>query len=239
QSFGQTFFSNVSTSEKIYLQLDKDIYTTGATVWFKTVVTKSLYNTPTNFSDVLYVELVNPEETILEKKLIKLEKGIGEGYFDLPQKMAVGTYLLRAYTQWNKNFGSDFFFEKYIKVITTSSKNNLENAIDQITLVREASENNLLKANLNPTIIDELHKNKVTVNITVDNKKDSISTRKEKNDIYEIEYSIPKESQLATIEMVTSNNKKYSKTIVLNEEFIDLQFFPESGELVHGIGSKI
>src|SRR5690606_5244138 len=33
--------------------------------------------------------------------------------------------------------------------------------------------------------------------------------------------------------------KKYSKTIVLNEEFIDLQFFPESGELVHGIGSKI
>src|SRR5690606_7294484 len=29
--------------------------------------------------EVLYVELVNPEETILEKKLIKLEKGIGEG----------------------------------------------------------------------------------------------------------------------------------------------------------------
>src|SRR5690606_12974789 len=173
------------------------------------VVTKSLDNTPTNISGVLYVELINPEETILEKKLIKLEKGIGEGYFDLPQKMAVGTYLLRAYTQWNKNFDNDFFFEKYIKVISTSGNSNLENAIDQITLVREASENNLLKANLNPTIIDELHKNKVTVNITVDNLKDSLPIRKEQNNIYPIEYSIPKESRLATIEMVTSNNKKY------------------------------
>src|SRR5690606_12165807 len=75
-SFGQTVF-NTGTTEKIYLQLDKDIYTGGSTVWFKAVVTKSLDNTPTNISGVLYVELINPEETILEKKLIKLEKGIG------------------------------------------------------------------------------------------------------------------------------------------------------------------
>ncbi|MBU3821824.1 hypothetical protein KO566_07105 [Flavobacteriaceae bacterium XHP0103] len=233
------FYLNTPSPEKIYLQLDKDLYITSSTIWFKAIVTKAFNNTPTDLSSVLYVELIDSNETILEKKLIKINKGIGEGYFDLPQKLTVGSYLIRAYTQWNKNFGNDFFFEKYIKVISTSGNSNLENAIDQITLVREASENNLLKANLNPTIIDELHKNKVTVNITIDNLKDSISTRKEKNDIYEIEYSIPKESQLATIEMVTSNNKKYSKTIVLDEESIDLQFFPESGELVHGIGSKI
>ncbi|WP_100615512.1 hypothetical protein [Confluentibacter citreus] len=239
KSIGQTTISNASLAEKIYLQLDKDIYTTGSTIWFKSIVTKSIDNTPTNLSGVLYVELINAEETLIEKKLIKLNQGISEGYFDLALTMSNGTYLIRAYTEWNKNFDNYFFFEKYIQVFSLADKDNRDNAINQVTLVKEPTENDHLKAVINPFVLDSLHKNKLQLYITIDNKRDSVSIKKEKDDTYKIDYVVPKESQMATLELITSNQKTYSKTIVLDEQLIDLQFFPESGELVHGLSSKV
>ncbi|MGE5944588.1 MAG: hypothetical protein ACM31G_09640 [Flavobacteriales bacterium] len=231
--------SNASLAEKIYLQLDKDIYTTGSTIWFKSIVTKSVDNTPTYLSGVQYVELINAEKTLLEKKLIKLNQGIGEGHFDLPETLQAGTYLIRAYTEWNKNFDSDFFFEKYVQIFTPFNKNNKESAISNVTLIKDQNEADHLKAIINPFVLDSLHKNKLQLYITVDGKKDSIVIKKEKDDSYQIDYIIPKESRLSTLELITSNHKTYSKTIVLDEQVIDLQFFPESGELVHGLSSKV
>ncbi|PKQ45446.1 hypothetical protein [Confluentibacter flavum] len=234
---GITF--NASLAEKIYLQLDKDIYTTGSTIWFKSIVTKSIDNTPTNLSGILNVELINTEETLIEKILIKLNQGIGEGHFDLPETFQSGTYLIRAYAEWNKNFDTDFFFEKYVKVFSPLNKNNKETAISNVTLIKDPNEGDHLKAIINPYVLDSLHKNKLQLYITIDNKKDSVSIKKEKDDSYQIDYMIPKESQMATLELITSNQKKYAKTIVLDEHLMDLQFFPESGELVHGLSSKV
>lgn len=235
----KTTISNASLAEKIYLQLDKDIYTTGSTIWFKSIVTKSLDNTPTDLSGVLHVELINAHKILIEKKLLKLSQGIGNGHFDLPETLQAGTYLIRAYTEWNKNFDSDFFFEKYVQVFTPLNKNNKENAISNVTLIKDPNEDDHLKALINPFVLDSLHKNKLQLYMTVDGKKDSIAIKKEKDDSYQIDYIIPKESRLATLELVTSNQKTYSKTIVLDEQVIDLQFFPESGELVHGLSSKV
>ncbi|WP_111306734.1 hypothetical protein [Confluentibacter sediminis] len=231
--------SNGSLAEKIYLQLDKDLYTTGSTIWLKAILTKSFDNVPSNLSKILYIELINSKESIIEKKLIKIDNGIGQGYFDLPSALTKGTYLIRAYTEWNKNFDPDFFFEKYIQVFTPLDNNYQENAISNVTLIKDPNGDNHLKAILNPFVLDSLHKNKLSLYINIDNVKDSVSIKKEKGDSYQIDYIVPKESELATLELITSNQKKYSKTIVLDENFIDLQFFPESGELVHGLSSKV
>src|SRR5690606_39835059 len=75
--------SNASFAEKIYLQLDKDIYTTGSTIWFKSIVTNSYNNSPTNLSAVLHVDLIGDQKNTNEKKQIKLNQGIGEDYYDL------------------------------------------------------------------------------------------------------------------------------------------------------------
>ena len=65
--------SNASFAEKIYLQLDRKIYTNGDTVWFKCIVSNSEH-IPSHLSGVLYVELIGADEVIFEKKLIKIEK---------------------------------------------------------------------------------------------------------------------------------------------------------------------
>src|SRR5690606_24126891 len=105
------------------------------------------------------------------KKLIKLNKGIGEGYFDLTETLPAGTYLIRAYTEWNKNFDQDFIFEKYIEVFS---------------------------------VYDEI--------------------ANESKRYYQSTDSLAKTT---TVPIIAYNPK------------IDLQFFPESGEMVHGLPSKV
>jgi hypothetical protein len=229
--------SNASFAEKIYLQLDRKVYTNGDTIWFKCIVSNASENIPSFLSTVLYVELIGADETIRQKKLIKIEHGMGQGNFDLDKKIPKGNYLIRAYTQWNQNFDTDFVFEEYIQVFTNDSQS--KEAIENIKLIKEETGSDHLEVLFNPQVIDSLQKNKLIVYVTVDDKKDSLLLKKDKNDKYILDYDITKGSQFATLKIETENEKIVTKTVVLNKEYIDLQFFPESGQLVHGLTSKI
>lgn len=229
--------SNTSFAEKIYLQLDRKVYTNSDTVWFKCIVSNASEHILSPLSGVLYVELIDADEVIRQKKLIKIENGIGHGNFELDKKIPKGNYLIRAYTQWNQNFDNAFVFEEYIQVFTTETQNNA--AIENIKLIKDEATGDHLEVFFNPQVIDSLQKNKITVFVTVDDKKDSLLIKKGKNDKYVLDYSLEKESQFATLKIQTENEKKYSKTFVLNKDYLDLQFFPESGELVHGLSSKV
>ena len=122
--------------EKIYLQLDGNVYSTDKTIWFKSIVTNASDHALDKLSGILNVELISPTEKILEKKLIKLENGIGTGFFDLNKNYAPGTYLIRAYTEWDRNFGSDFFFKEYIQVFDPTAKVESE-PIKDISLIEK------------------------------------------------------------------------------------------------------
>jgi hypothetical protein len=229
--------SNASLAEKIYLQLDRKVYTNGDTVWFKCIISNASEHIPSVLSGILYVELIGEDKTILQKKLIKIKNGIGQGNFDLDKKIPKGTYLIRAYTQWNQNFDDDFLFEEYIQVFTNETY-TIE-PINSIKLIKDEAANDHLEVLFNPEVIDSLQKNKLTVFLTIDGKKDSLLIKKDNNDKYILDYNIKKESQFATLKIETETTKTYTKTFALNKDYIDLQFFPESGELVHGLSSKV
>jgi hypothetical protein len=224
--------------EKIYLQLDGNIYTTDKTIWFKAIVTRAGDHTLTRLSGVLYVELISPEEKIIDRKLIKLDNGTGEGFFDLNQSYSEGLYLIRAYTEWDRNFGPDFFFKENIQVFAPSAKAKTD-PISNIRLVEKQNNEKQLTAYFDPLAIDSLHKKELTVFITLDNKKDSLIVRKNDDDKYIIDYPIPDKSEFITMQMRTKNLLTFTKTIALNEDRPDLQFFPESGELVKGLPGKV
>ena len=95
-----------------------------------------------------------------------------------------------------------------------------------------------MEIQFNPQVIDSLQKNKLAVFLTIDDKKDRLLIKKNK-DKYILDYEISKGSQFANIKIQTENQKTYRKNIVLNKDYLDLQFFPESGELVEGLSSKI
>src|ERR1035437_1613404 len=172
-------YSSLPLAEKIYLQLDGKAYTTDKTIWFKSIVVNADDHAPTKLSGVLYVELIGPDEKIIEKKVIKLENGIGDGFFDLNQNYPEGLYLIRAYTKWDENFGTDFFFKEYIQVFV-------------------------------PYLKDSLHKKDLTIFITLDDKKDSLVIKKNDDNKYMIDYTIPDECQFVPLQMQTKNLSRYS-----------------------------
>ena len=231
-------YSISSSPEKIYLQLDGLVYTIDKIIWFKSIVLNADDHIPTKLSGVLYVELIGPDEKLIEKKLMKLKDGIGEGFFELNKSYSEGIYLIRAYTEWDKNFGEDFFFKEYIQVYDPLGKVKVQ-PISNITLIEKQANERHLIAYFDPLSIDSLHKKELTLFITLDHKKDSLLIKKNDDNKYILDYSIPDTCQFITLKMQTKNLCTYSRTFVLNKDWLDLQFFPESGELVDGLTSMV
>ncbi|MDN5202407.1 hypothetical protein QQ008_13555 [Fulvivirgaceae bacterium BMA10] len=230
--------SLVSLAEKIYIQLDGKVYTNDQTIWFKAIVTKTIDHSPTTLSGVLYVELINPNEEIVRKKLIKIQDGTGDGFFQLHEDDITGRYLVRAYTQWNQNFGGDFMFEEYIDIFPSSTGPQID-PISNITLVEKSAGEFWLNATLDPLKVDSLHQKKLKVFLNLDGKRDSVLLKKDKNEKYSLDYQLKNEVQFATLHMQTENLADFTKTISLDKSYLDLQFFPESGEMVHGLNTRV
>ncbi|MDA0313791.1 MAG: TonB-dependent receptor plug domain-containing protein [Bacteroidetes bacterium] len=53
----------------------------------------------------------------IAQKIISLENGRGAGDFNFPNFVKTGTYQLKAYTTWMRNFGEDYFFTQQVQVV--------------------------------------------------------------------------------------------------------------------------
>lgn len=100
--------------EKVYLQLDKDYYAAGRTIWYKAYI--MLQRQPTELSSILYVELLDKKGKVLQRNKRPINDGGAYGNFKLPTDLPAGDYRIRAYTMWMRNFDPAFFFSKDIHV---------------------------------------------------------------------------------------------------------------------------
>lgn len=109
----------ISDIEKVYLHTDRSIYFMGEDLWYKAYNVRSYNNLLFDNSNILYVELISADSKIIARNKTNLEMGLGNGDFHLTDSLGVkpGVYQLRAYTNWNRNFGEDFVFKKEIQII--------------------------------------------------------------------------------------------------------------------------
>ncbi len=103
--------------QKVYLQLDRDEYVIGSTLWYKAYVLNSKEQKPDAISANLYVELISPEKRVFMQQLLKLENGVANGDFPMHDTLTTGNYQIRAYTANMKNYGKDYLFSKKIRII--------------------------------------------------------------------------------------------------------------------------
>ncbi|HUM65319.1 MAG TPA: hypothetical protein PLV32_05715, partial [Chitinophagaceae bacterium] len=108
-----------NVQEKIYTHTDKSFYVCGEIIWYKLYNVDAATNRPANISKLAYVELLDGNgQPVLQAK-IELQDGLGKGSFFLPFSLSSGNYTLRVYTNWMKNFDTQFFFEKQITIVNT------------------------------------------------------------------------------------------------------------------------
>ncbi len=102
--------------EKAYLHLDREMYVVGDDIWYRAYLVNGQNNYPIYTSNNLYVELIAQDAKLISRQVIRLENGLGKGDFKLEDSLTAGTYRIRAYTNWMRNFGDNFIFEREIKV---------------------------------------------------------------------------------------------------------------------------
>lgn len=101
RAFGRTI-----PQEKIFIHMDNTCYQLGDTIWFSAYTRRTDTGRPSDVSGVLYVELYGQEGYLVERKLIRMHDGQGDGFFALNKMIQyAGLYELRAYTRWQLNWG--------------------------------------------------------------------------------------------------------------------------------------
>ncbi|BAU55195.1 hypothetical protein MgSA37_03376 [Mucilaginibacter gotjawali] len=96
--------------EKVYLQTDKSNYDLFDTVWYKAYTVIGKNHQLSALSGVLYTELINVKDSVVSRQILHLISGAAWGDVVLTGSIKQGDYRLRAYTNWMRNAGPEYFF---------------------------------------------------------------------------------------------------------------------------------
>jgi TonB-dependent SusC/RagA subfamily outer membrane receptor len=102
--------------QKVYLHLDNVAYHAGEKIWYKAYLVDARTHKADTISKTLIVELVNSFGVTNKIQMVKLDRGFANGDFFLPDTIPEGLYQMRAYTNWMRNFGQEYFFKLDINI---------------------------------------------------------------------------------------------------------------------------
>lgn len=238
-------WGEINPQEKVYLHMDKPYYALGDTIWFKAYVVTGSQHQLSALSGALYVDLITEKDSVVKRLKLPVSAGMSMGDITLADDLTEGNYRLRAYTQWMRNAGEDYFFDRTFSVGTPVSNEVIVKSAYKYTTVDGKQ---VLNAILNYTNEKgkALSEKEVQYDIMVDQQR--ISSKSMKTDAEgSITIAISNESSndwrgayiRTTIE--SDAKKKVTKDFPIKAGMTqsDIQFFPESGNLVNGILSKV
>jgi hypothetical protein len=227
--------------EKLYLQFDKPYYSTGDTIWFKAYLLNS-YLKSADLSQVINIDIANDSNKVIRQYRLPVKNGITWGDISLDEKeFTTGTYTLRAYTNWMRNFGEDYFFYKSFYVTSANENNWLVNR-----QVNETTENGLKKADvkLQFTDMDKKPYQVKDLSLQVMNGNRHLYQQKFQTDLsgsVAVNFNLPqKPSSLAIVAESEKKEKRAVIPVIINRpENTDVQFLPEGSSLVAGLPARI
>lgn len=228
--------------EKIHMQFDKPYYALGDTIWFKAW----LINAPSFLlsakSGLLHIEIASDSNKVIQQFLLPVANGITWGNIAINDKgYKAGTYVIRAYTNWMRNFGEETFYQKRINITT---------AYDDGWLVNSKIKQSVVNAKPNVQAVlqfKKLDQSPVVgkpVSLQVMSGKKTLYKQVLNTDLFgSMDISFTSPTKTNGLYIIAESDTKDRKAIIPlnlnNSENIDLQFMPEGGALVAGLLSRI
>jgi len=102
--------------EKIYLHTDKPYYISGERIWFRAHLADAATHVPVSYSRYVYVELINPLDTVVTRVKIREDEGAYHGHLLIPDDAPEGDYTIRAYTLYMRSQDENYFCTKTIRI---------------------------------------------------------------------------------------------------------------------------
>ncbi|SHJ05585.1 hypothetical protein SAMN04488096_107165 [Mesonia phycicola] len=116
--------------EYIHLQLSKTQLIPGENIWFSAYVYDLRSNLPNKLTTNLQVALFNNLGEQIDIKTFYINKGFGQGYFNL-KDFPAGNYHIKAFTNYMKNFKEDLAFIESFEILKNdNSKSEVEKNYD-------------------------------------------------------------------------------------------------------------
>ncbi|MFH1807955.1 MAG: MG2 domain-containing protein [Pseudomonadota bacterium] len=85
-------------SKRIYIQLDKPLYQPGETIWFRALAVNSTSLIDMASGQGLSAQLISPKGAVVLQKRVQLQRGYAASDFDLPEEVQGGEYILKVLT---------------------------------------------------------------------------------------------------------------------------------------------
>lgn len=103
--------------EKIFLTKDADCYAAGDSIIFEGSLTDAATDELlTDYSQYVYVALINPMGDVESRKKVKVINGRFKGYIPIAPNITEGKYTLAAHTLFMQNFPSEYFFKTPVTI---------------------------------------------------------------------------------------------------------------------------
>lgn len=81
--------------QRAYIQLDKPLYQPGETIWVRAMTVDSAALSYVKEQIGVHLELISPKGAVVIDQYVKQQGGVASSYFDLPQEVQGGEYAVR------------------------------------------------------------------------------------------------------------------------------------------------
>lgn len=220
--------------EKLHLHLDRTSFFQGEKVWFKAYLTDAFLRPSQTGSRYVYVELINPEDSVVQRVMICPEEELFHGNLPLAEDLIEGTYTLRAYTRYMENMGEDVYFRQPIQV------------------------NSVIASQIRPhyTLDYQWDKRKVNIELyytvgysTEKVKPDKLQlsswrgfeqrVRMDKDTVARFDYDLPSKGEYQPVIPLQADNFKHFIPLANAADDYDVSFYPEGGYLINGALTRV
>lgn len=115
--------------EEVFVSTDREEYIAGEELLFNIWLFDRQSSRPSTDSKIVYFELLNQENKPIVQKRIRMDNGSGPGNIELPDSLSTGSYTIRAYTNWMKNFLPENCFMKEIHIYNAYRLGSFKNKL--------------------------------------------------------------------------------------------------------------
>ncbi|HYQ87208.1 MAG TPA: carboxypeptidase regulatory-like domain-containing protein [Bacteroidota bacterium] len=237
-------YSDKLPNDRVYLQFDRPLYSPGETIWLRAYVRNDEDLMPSRQSDICHVEFVNPQGNVAQQLTLLAKDGVASGEIDLAENLPGGLYKIRGYTEWQKNFENPYIFEKEIqvqKVVLPRLKMKLDferkafGPGDNVIAKFEVSS----LQNRPMSNFDLRYVVKVAGNTIAEN-----PDKTDRNGTSYVSFDLPKnlsstDGILVILVQYEGQVESISRSIPIVLNQIHLTLYPEGGDLVQGLSSRV
>lgn len=240
-------YNKANTSEKIYIQTDKQNYNKEDTIWFKAYVFDAASLGASAKSGLMYIEIADETNRVINRNMVSLNAGLGWGNIPLvDNRFPEGTYTLRAYTNWMRNFDEHYIYSRQFTIDGPLDEDWMINSRFELN-DKEGISN--VKTDLAFSTNDghKMFAEELRARITAGQRTLYRTTLRTGTDgTLAFDFNLPDKTSTRQLTISLTKKNKKSKDVTFNvpviinrDEKTDVQFMPEGGSLISGMLNNV